>query len=90
MREDSWEQETRKSYHQRRGWVVQVWRNLEGLLSATALGSFCCSGWAEEYNYRLFLFGERNAQCWLQQTKSAPLRIQLLVQKTEAPQRANR
>ena len=25
--------------------VVQVWRNLEGLLSATALGSFCCSGW---------------------------------------------
>jgi hypothetical protein len=30
MREDSWEQETRKSYHQRRGWVVQVWRNLEG------------------------------------------------------------
>ena len=23
MREDSWEQETRKSYHQRRGWVVQ-------------------------------------------------------------------
>ena len=31
MREDSWEQETRKSYHQRRGWVVQVWRNLEGL-----------------------------------------------------------
>ena len=33
MREDSREKEARKSYHQRRGWIVQVWRTLEGLFS---------------------------------------------------------
>ena len=52
MREDSWEQETRKSYHQPRVWVCSVWRNLEGFVESPSIGFVL--QFRSKYNFQLF------------------------------------